>query len=310
MCIAIYKPAGCEVSYDEMAISAKNNPDGCGLAFINGDGELEIQKHMDFEAFYLIYQECYEENPDSPFFLHFRIMTHGKINEFNCHPFQIDDDHVMMHNGTIHPVPKDKTDQKSDTQMFNELILQGLPEGWMDNEPIQWLIEEYIGFSKVLVMNSEGDVQIYNEDKGHWKDGVWYSNESYKEKKKKYYAATDTGSEWWVDGKRRRWGKEGIEQYDYKKGKWRLFDWQSQTYLDETNVIQLPERTALELIECEWCTYASTDGLDFEVMQVEGYTSICCNECVQEWREYGLTNILRTTETVDECLEKRKKANG
>jgi hypothetical protein len=115
--------------------------------------------------------------------IHFRIKTHGVVDATNCHPFMITNNFAFIHNGTIsgHGTP-----QLSDTYMFNEDILKpmvaqhGIKMLWQPYTKA--LIEEYIGWSKLIFLDSKGNFNIYNEAKGEWSDGVWYSNASYKPK--------------------------------------------------------------------------------------------------------------------------------
>jgi len=182
MCIAIYKPVGKSISDEVLERCYKKNQDGCGYAHIktydDGDKQLITYKDLVFESWLESYREAEAENADSPFLIHFRIKTHGKIDIDNCHPFIIDDDHVFIHNGIISGVPNDPN--KSDTRMFKNHILSTLPEGWMGHQAIKTLLEDFIGYSKLVVMNRNGDVELYNEKKGEWFGGVWYSNTGYK----------------------------------------------------------------------------------------------------------------------------------
>jgi len=183
MCIAIYKPADKEITKETLETCFRANGDGCGFAYINttftGDRKIKIKKSLDFDTFYRQYSRALEVDPESPFLIHFRIKTHGPVNKANCHPFKIDNDHAFIHNGVISGVGFDV--EKSDTRLFNDKVLRKLNEGWMDREEIKLLVEQMIAHSKLVVLNLDGDIQIYNEDKGNWKDGIWFSNYSYKE---------------------------------------------------------------------------------------------------------------------------------
>ena len=178
MCIAIYKPANKIIEKETLEICQENNPDGCGYAYIDENKHIQIRKAMQFEEFWEDYRKDSSEYLDSPFLIHFRIKSHGTIDLYNCHPFMIDDHTCFIHNGIISNVPTDKV--KSDTQIFNELILSKLQPGWIHSEGIKLLIEEFIRYSKLVVMTDEGRVAIYNEKKGEWVDGIWYSNSTYK----------------------------------------------------------------------------------------------------------------------------------
>ena len=186
MCIAIVKPADQTIDKETLRICAENNPDGCGFAYINEDNfgvrRIKVRKAMEFEEFYTKYQRALSENMGSPFLIHFRIKTHGDVDLANCHPFKIDKNHVFIHNGTISKVQK--VDGMSDTRVFNRDILRILPKNWNKQSGIKTLIEEFIGYSKLAVMDIAGKINIYNEQKGEWKDGLWFSNTSYLERKK------------------------------------------------------------------------------------------------------------------------------
>lgn len=188
MCIAIYKPAGKVIDRDTLHRCYLKNKDGCGFAYFKTDGtpegrELVIVKSMNFQEFYEDYEFHSVLNSDRPFLIHFRIATHGTVNLFNCHPFKIDDSHVMIHNGIIHNIRNCPDKMRSDTQMFVDDILKELPSRWMVNLGITNLIEDYIGASKVVVLAADDTVTIYNEAKGEWAEDIWYSNSGYKEVK-------------------------------------------------------------------------------------------------------------------------------
>lgn len=79
-----------------------------------------------------------------------------------------------MEYSEMYPIAKKKM---SDTQVFNEIVLKKLPDGWFYNEGVKVLLEDFMGFSKMVIMNNKGEVLILKEDKGNWIDGVWFSND-------------------------------------------------------------------------------------------------------------------------------------
>ena len=182
MCIAIFKPADKNISKETLKTCFDNNDDGAGFAYINTDlcgvRRIKIKKYMKFEEFYTAYERAIKIAPDSPFIIHFRIGTHGEKTTFNCHPFWVKKDLVFIHNGIISGVGTDK--RMSDTQLFNEKILKQLPKGWERNNAICHLIQGFVGMSKLIFLNLDGDYMIINEKQGDWVDGIWYSNTSYK----------------------------------------------------------------------------------------------------------------------------------
>ncbi len=185
MCIAIFKPGDKTLSKELLSVCFENNNDGAGFAYINVDSQgikrIKIKKSMTFDGFWSKYERATRISPNSPFIIHFRIATHGTVDLFNCHPFKINEDLVFAHNGIISKVKKDA--KKSDTQVFNETILKKLGKGLLfDNPVVQELIEDYIGGSKLILMDVNGAFRIFNEKSGNTQDGVWFSNYSWKAK--------------------------------------------------------------------------------------------------------------------------------
>lgn len=190
MCIAIYKPGMKSISKEILKECFDSNKDGCGFAYINTDHfgvkRIKVYKTMVFESFYKQYERASRFNPESPFLIHFRIATHGTVDKFNCHPFYINNKTVFIHNGIISGVSKDA--KRSDTQMFNAEFLQHIDDTMLLKDgPIKKLIEKFLVGSKIVIMNLDGDVAIYNESSGNWSDGVWYSNYSWKPTQRTYY---------------------------------------------------------------------------------------------------------------------------
>jgi glutamine amidotransferase len=177
MCIAIYKPEGKLISQETLAQCYKANSDGAGYMF-HKNHKLYVKKgFFSFDDFW----KSYRRDKNKECVIHFRIKTHGLINEANCHPYKVNDNFAFVHNGMI----SGYTDPaKSDTWLFNEDVIQPFVSKWgnlgLFEDPVKKLIESRIGYSKLIFMDNEGNSKIFNEDKGSWDDGIWYSNSSYK----------------------------------------------------------------------------------------------------------------------------------
>jgi hypothetical protein len=166
------------------------NDDGAGVAWAY-KGQLYVFKELkNFDTFYNYYNKLVETiGNESPMILHFRIKTHGPINLSNCHPFLVNENLAMVHNGILSiDVPKDSTD--SDTAVFNKIILRKLPEDFLNNGAIITLLEKFCIGSKLIFLDSLGNYKIINEKSGDWIDGIWYSNNSHKPRS--YTAFTNT----------------------------------------------------------------------------------------------------------------------
>lgn len=197
MCLALYKPAKAKLNQDEMRTAFAANPDGAGFAYYDPSlRRVIIQRgYFTFDTLWTDLQPIMEDN--CPLILHFRWATHGEVNVENCHPFQLSDG-ALIHNGIItgmgtsyskyYTPPKGDcdtacSDDRSDTREFVEDYLADM--GVLELIAAKKLIEHTIGYSKLVTIHNDGSVLIFNEQMGHWRNGVWYSNDSYKPYKAK-----------------------------------------------------------------------------------------------------------------------------
>lgn len=180
MCIAILNTKGVTLKRELLNNCWKNNGDGAGLLYAK-DGQMQVFKEMtSFDNFYDEYMRVRKEISKQNIVLHFRISTHGKVNETNCHPFLVHDYLGFVHNGMIYDVPT--SPDFSDTYMFNETILKNFKPNFEYSEVMLDVLETYIGAgSKLVFLNSDDDYAIVNEKAGHWNMGCWFSNSSYKQ---------------------------------------------------------------------------------------------------------------------------------
>ncbi len=178
MCIIMYKEAGVEIKDEWMKNSAKSNPDGFGMSYIEG-GKLCTFRCMGYEEFVRVFREKEVENPESKFLLHFRKNTKGTNSIENCHPFSLKGNLAMMHNGSIGSIDVPLKCVDSDTNLFAKKILDNLPDGWLQNQAILDLVSNFIGGSKLTIMDEAGEVTFINKKAGHMHEGVWMSNYSY-----------------------------------------------------------------------------------------------------------------------------------
>ena len=177
MCIAIMKSANKKISKSTLRRCYDANPDGAGFMYAE-DKKLVVKKgYFTFKEFY----KEYKPHGDKQALIHFRIKTHGPIDKDNCHPFLVNNSLGFIHNGIISGYGNNK---KSDTIEFNEAILQKIVAKHGNNslfdDPMVELIENVIGYSKLVFLDRHGNYKIMNENKGSWDNGIWYSNSSYK----------------------------------------------------------------------------------------------------------------------------------
>lgn len=164
------------------------NKDGAGLAF-SDNGQLMIFKELQsFDTFWKVYSEAYDKHGEqTDFLLHFRISTGGGVTTDNVHPFAVGE-MLMAHNGTFHgKYPPTAT--QSDTNLLCErMTKEGVTSEMVKNKFYQELLSDHIGSSNKLVfLHPDGTSTIINPNAYRAEydaEGNWYSNDSYKGKKK------------------------------------------------------------------------------------------------------------------------------
>jgi hypothetical protein len=179
MCIIAAIPSGKPISKATLKTCWDNNPHGGGFMYSDNGRVITYKEMHSFKNYWKEFCKARLLFNKSAFVCHFRISTHGKINEENCHPFIVDKSLGFAHNGIIYSAPK--SNDYSDTYMFNEVILKKLPQGFLGNPSIMSLVKNYIGNgSKLAFLSGAGVISIVNEKAGVWDGGVWYSNTGYK----------------------------------------------------------------------------------------------------------------------------------
>lgn len=178
MCIAILNTKGT-LTEKTFTNCWNENPHGGGIAWAK-DGQVHTFKEMkSVKVMYQKYLELREALPDGNFLIHFRIATHGRINETNCHPFKVSNKLAFIHNGMINSHTLGTSPDFSDTYLFNQLVLKKLPRNFINNEAILSMMSDFIGYSKLVFLSAEDDWCIVNESLGIWDGDNWYSNDSY-----------------------------------------------------------------------------------------------------------------------------------
>jgi Glutamine amidotransferases class-II len=187
------------------------NSHGAGMAW-NHNNKLHIKKgFFSFDEFYAEYVKI---PIDSTIVVHFRYTSAGETNKSNCHPFRINKNTAVAHNGTIWEFVGDPTKtKKSDTALYVENVLKplfNLGGGFLRTAGANFLLEKSLGKGKMVFLNHRGQFGILNESAGVWDEemGCWFSNDGYKEFSK--YNGTTLPQQFWFDFKEE--GKEEEEE--------------------------------------------------------------------------------------------------
>ena len=192
MCIAILKLKDSVITDEQLRTSFRRNNDGGGIAYIV-DNQLIIEKGYFNEDEFVNAVRRAESMTDNNMLIHCRIGTSGGRNERNCHPFRVSDNVAMIHNGVISKFNGKEADN-SDTAIYVRDILAKISdEDLIHNDVIKYLVESDIGCgNKFVLMNNKGEYTIFNEKSGHWKDGIWFSNNTYEPIKYTYWNGGST----------------------------------------------------------------------------------------------------------------------
>ncbi len=180
MCLAILQLKGTKlISKGIFKIGYEQNPHGAGYMFVE-NGKVVVKKPFwgwqeIYESYVNDFKRC---GNNSHFAIHFRLATEGSIGMANCHPHEIKPSKLaLIHNGVLYieyEPPYDPLEDKSDSAQFAD-YLSHFPDNFLTTDCKKEL-EELIGnWNKIVIMDSDNNFVILNEENGYWKDGAWYS---------------------------------------------------------------------------------------------------------------------------------------
>ena len=276
MCLAIYKPEGNDISVENLHRGWLSNNDGAGYCFVDEQGDIVINKFMTWGEFLSAYQrDVAIYGNTSPFLIHFRITSKGVTTIDNCHPFRVNDDMAIIHNGTMSNIPISKGDTRSDTKIFAEEYLPNIGEALIDNVYIFELAKGFVGYSKVCILHRTRGVFIINEELGHWntEDGCWYSNKSYEPKKYETHTTTTKTYPITTYDRNTGWSKtydssRKVETHCITADNW--WDWK-------------PEDKVVTRHRCDWCDNKDNDMTTAVTTYHDAYTIDLCTSCLEEY---------------------------
>lgn len=176
MCILIHHYADTNFELDHLRDFFSKNSDGFGALVKQPDGVKVIKTVGNLDEIHELYNN---EVKGHEAVIHFRMKTHGDIDLFNCHPYQVTENLWMAHNGIL-STGNTADPSKSDTWHYIENYLKPLlaRDPQLIHEPaFQKLIESHIGYSnKFGFMDGDGKVVIINRQAGVTHLKAWLSN--------------------------------------------------------------------------------------------------------------------------------------
>lgn len=177
MCLIAYRyDPKAHIPKDVIDYNLRINPDGFGITWQDSDtGVLHTQKFAPQEKKGFVRLLKRIDRTRNVYVAHWRKATHGEVSRDMSHPFTYDDLSgrrlIAFHNGII---PISTVGQESDTLAFVNRILRRLPFGWWNDGFYKSMIEDAIGWSRMLFWTPKGIVRL-NERQWVDKGGITYS---------------------------------------------------------------------------------------------------------------------------------------
>jgi len=159
MCIIIIKQKGKALSKETIKTSARINPHGLGVVWLD---TFQVSYHFSKD-----YSVLFTERP---FIAHFRYATVGAINKDNTHPFKCgaNSNEWLMMNGTIHGLGNQF---KSDSSVLADKLGDIPRQAWKKE------LEKHL--CRFVTINSYSRTfQVYNKELWTQHDGVWFSKDN------------------------------------------------------------------------------------------------------------------------------------
>ena len=326
MCVIVYKSKDVDIDMEKLQMCWEHNKDGAGLMFAEG-GILKVAKgFMKWRSFKRYIRRTGMERLNAlPVIFHFRIATHGTVSPRNCHPFQLNKDIAMVHNGVMQNVDIPRDEDISDSEAFLNRYVRdafstisvGALGGGM---PINELFSKFIGGSKLAFMDNDGDVAIVNEKAGTWQDGAWHSNMLWKPYVRKTHPVTTypthpttTSAARGVTGS--GWGGPRIEAAQFgpdpdQLDEWYCFDCHAYFALGEARriywtsgmdrIVDCPECSGPDTVEVGEDMFDDAPQEDDHVEDLVHDTQWKCFDCTESFDEDS--TVMKMVDGEDRCL--------
>lgn len=183
MCQIAYVKKGAKIDLNLIPQIMVHNQDGVGIMW-QGKNTVHMLKGFLKPTEVMRATRLLSEN-NIVHCIHWRKATIGNINELNIHPFEVLKEPVSgleiygMMNGTLSQsqIPINNDDDCDARLMMTDIlapILKNKPSLIRD-AAFTKLVEQAIGIVRIVLMTPR-EVVVINEEKGYWKDDVWFSN--------------------------------------------------------------------------------------------------------------------------------------
>ena len=180
MCIIIVANKNKKIPNEHIELASKLNCDGFGMS-ASVNNKLFVYKSISINADDIIkLYNSIRQVATGDIVLHFRLATHGDVSDKLCHPFHVNKDLVMFHNGVIRDSVsgyKGYNKNESDTKAFVNNVLKNFKKGFQNNETVMNMISTSVGeYNKLCFLESTGKTTYTSSAEWVEHNGILYSN--------------------------------------------------------------------------------------------------------------------------------------
>ena len=181
MCIIIVANKNKKIPNEHIKLASELNCDGFGIS-ASVNNKLFVYKSISINSGDIIkLYNSIRQVATGDIVLHFRLATHGDVSDKLCHPFYVNKDLVMFHNGV--EIDKDiaghsyGNKNESDTMAFVNNILKNFKKGFQKNKNIMNMISKSVGDNnRLCFLDSNGVTTYSSSDLWVELNGILYSN--------------------------------------------------------------------------------------------------------------------------------------
>jgi hypothetical protein len=178
MCIiAVTQQGAPELTQNELTALMEKNPDGVGLAWVEG-GQLRLWRVLQTGVNELLAM-LRQVPKSSPSLLHLRQATRGAVTLAQVQPLMVDEQQglVLAHNGTL---PGYGDAVLSDSQQFvRDVVLPACSKAdgcWRDAATISHLEEGVPHGNRIVLLDRTGKCEVVHPEEGFLYRNMWLSN--------------------------------------------------------------------------------------------------------------------------------------
>lgn len=180
MCIIIVANKNKKIPNEHIKLASELNCDGFGIS-ASVNNKLFVYKSISINSDDIIkLYNSIRQVATGDIVLHFRLATHGDISDKLCHPFYVNKDLVMFHNGVIRDSVSGyngHNKNESDTKAFVNNVLKNFKKGFQNNKTIMNMISETVEeYNRLCFLDSTGQTTYTSSNKWVEYNGILYSN--------------------------------------------------------------------------------------------------------------------------------------